>query len=338
MSTPPKSFNLPAGPAVIRPAPRQPAIEVEDITRVFGNDGKPAVALDHVSFSVGHGEIVGLLGSNGAGKTTLTKILSTLLLPTSGTARVLGLDVVREPRRVRGLQSVVLGGDRGLYGQLSARENLRFFGMMAGLPHRTLRSRVCAALQEVGLDEAADRRVSAFSRGMRQRLHIAIGMISEPRILLLDEPTVGLDPVEAGRLRIAIAALRERGVSVLLTSHYLIDVEQLADRVVMLDRGRVTHEMTVAQFTASAGYAAVVVIRGSGAMPDTSGLSDPGEMSTRVEAAGLHWTVSVRLRAWSAATFATLSRVLGDAHVDELEVRPVQLDDAFLRLQAGVRR
>lgn len=315
-----------------------PAIEVEDITRVFDSGGNPTLALDHVSFSVGDGEIVGLLGSNGAGKTTLTKILSTLLLPTSGTARVLGVDVARDPRQVRGSQSVVLGGDRGLYGQLSARENLRFFGMMAGLPHRTMRSRVCAALREVGLDEAADRRVSAFSRGMRQRLHIAIGMISEPRILLLDEPTVGLDPVEAGRLREAIAALRQRGVSVLLTSHYLIDVEQLADRVVMLDRGRVTHEMTVAQFTASAGYAAVVMVRGNGTIPDTARLDGADDMSTRVEVAGDHWTVSVRLREWSAATFSALSLILSDAHVDEVEVRPVRLDDAFLRLQAGASR
>jgi ABC-2 type transport system ATP-binding protein len=315
-----------------------PAIEVEDVTRVFDSGGKPALALDHVSFAVGDGEIVGLLGSNGAGKTTLTKILSTLLLPTSGTARVLGVDVVRDPRRVRGSQSVVLGGDRGLYGQLSARENLRFFGMMAGLPHRGLRSRVGAALQEVGLDEAADRRVSAFSRGMRQRLHIAIGMISEPRILLLDEPTVGLDPAEAGRLREAIAALRERGVSVLLTSHYLVDVEQLADRVIMLDRGRVTHEMTVGQFTASAGYAAVVVIRGSGARPDTARLGDAADLSTGVEAAGDHWAVSVRLRSWSAATFSELSVILADSRVDDVEVRPVRLDDAFVRLQAEASR
>jgi ABC-2 type transport system ATP-binding protein len=210
--------------------------------------------------------------------------------------------------------------------------------MMAGLSHRTVRSRVCAALQEVGLDGAAERKVSAFSRGMRQRLHIAIGMISEPRILLLDEPTVGLDPVEAGRLREAIAALRERGVSVLLTSHYLIDVEQLADRVIMLDRGRVTHEMTIAQFTASAGYAAVVVVRGTGTIPGTAGLDGAGDISTRVEAAGGHWTVSVQLQAWSAATFAALSLILSDAHVDEVEVRPVRLDDAFLRLQAGARR
>jgi ABC-2 type transport system ATP-binding protein len=315
-----------------------PAIEVEDVTRVFDSGGKPALALDHVSFAVGDGEIVGLLGSNGAGKTTLTKILSTLLLPTSGTARVLGVDVVRDPRRVRGSQSVVLGGDRGLYGQLSARENLRFFGMMAGLPHRSLRSRVGAALQEVGLGEAADRRVSAFSRGMRQRLHIAIGMISEPRILLLDEPTVGLDPAEAGRLREAIAALRERGVSVLLTSHYLVDVEQLADRVIMLDRGRVTHEMTVGQFTASAGYAAVVVIRGTGPRPDTARLGDAADLSTGPEVAGDHWTVSVRLRSWSAATFSELSVILADARVDDVEVRPVRLDDAFVRLQAGASR
>lgn len=312
------------------------AIEVQDISRVFDGGGERVRALDRVSFSVGAGEIVGLLGSNGAGKTTLTKILATLLLPTSGTARVLGVDVVRDPRQVRATQSVVLGGDRGLYGQLSARENLRFFGMLDGLAHRDLMSRVGDSLAEVGLAEAADRKVSGFSRGMRQRLHIAIGMISRPRVLLLDEPTVGLDPVEAGRLREAVAGLRDRGVTVLLTSHYLLDVEQLADRVIMLERGRVTHQMTVAQFTASVGYAATIVVRGSGPVPDTAGLGRPGDVAAEVTAGdGGGWVISLRLRTWSAGIFAELSSALAAAEVHDVEVRPARLEEAFVRLQTG---
>jgi ABC-2 type transport system ATP-binding protein len=315
-----------------------PAIEVEDITRVFAAGRERVTALDGVSFTVGSGEVTGLLGSNGAGKTTLAKILSTLLLPTSGTARVLGRDVVRDARAVRASLSVILGGERGLYGQLSARENLRFFGMLDGLAHRALMSRIDAALEEAGLGEAADRRVSGFSRGMKQRLHLAIGLISRPAVLLLDEPTAGLDPVEAQRLRGSVAGLRERGVSVLLTSHYLTDIEQLADKVVMLEHGRVTHEMTVAQFAASVGYAAVVVVRGTGPLPAAAGLALDGLVSTEVESAGDAWTMSLRLRAWSAEIFAGLGSALAGASVDGMEIRPARLDEAFLRLHAGADR
>jgi ABC-2 type transport system ATP-binding protein len=314
------------------------AIEVDNVTRVFAAAGKKVVALSDVSFSVGEGEIVGLLGNNGAGKTTLTKIISTLLLPTSGTARVLGVDVRRDPRLVRRSLSVVLGGDRGLYGQLSARENLRFFGMLDGLPHRRLMGQIDAALDEVGLAEVGDRKVAAFSRGMRQRLHIAIGMISQPRVLLLDEPTVGLDPMEAGRLREATASLRKRGVSILLTSHYLVDVELLADRVVMLERGRVTHVMTVGEFSASVGYAAIVVVRGTGTLPDTTRLGDAGNVATQVEHSGDDWKVSLRLRTWTPRVFSDLSEILGGTHVSDVEVLPARLDDAFVRLQTGISR
>lgn len=313
----------------------RPAIEVEGVTRIFPGSGSSIRALDDVSFTIDSGEIVALLGSNGAGKTTLTKIVSTLLLPTTGTVHVLGTDVVREPRPARALLSVVLGGDRGLYGQLSARENLRFFGMLAGVTHKALMPRIDAALAEAGLDEAGDRRVSAFSRGMRQRLHLAIGMLSQPRVLLLDEPTVGLDPIEAGRLRGAIADLRHQGVSVFLTSHYLLDVEQLADRVIMLEHGRVTHEMTVAQFTASVGYAATAIIRGIGTPPDIAGMGPSGNAGAEVELAGAAWTVTLRLRAWSAALFSNLSNILENIQVTDVEVRPAQLEDAFRRLQSG---
>jgi ABC-2 type transport system ATP-binding protein len=314
------------------------AIEAQDISRVFGSGKQAVVALDRVSFRVAEGEIVGLLGANGAGKTTLTKILSTLLLPTSGTARVLGVDVVRDPRRARRAQSVVLGGDRGLYGQLSALENLRFFGMLSGLSHRDLMARIDAALTDVGLAEVAQRKVFAFSRGMRQRLHIAIGMISRPRVLLLDEPTVGLDPAEAKRLRETIASLRDQGVSVLLTSHYLHDVEELADRVVMIERGRVTHEMTVGQFTATAGYAAILVVRGTGTGPGMAALGAAGGVGSQAEldrGGEDGWTLSLRLPAWSADVFTSLSTLLAGAKVTDIEVLPARLEDAFLRLQSG---
>ena len=316
----------------------QPAIEILDVGRVFTESGRNLVALDGVSFTVGPGEIVGLLGGNGAGKTTLTKILSTLLLPTSGTARVLGTDVVLDPTAVRSRQSVVLGGDRGLYGQLTARENLRFFGMLDGIPHRRLMTRLDAALEEVGLGHAADRRVESFSKGMRQRLHIAIGLISDPQVLLLDEPTVGLDPIEAARLRTSIAGLRSNGVAVLLTSHYLLDVEELADRVVMLDQGRITHEMSVADFSASLGYTATVVVRGSGAAPVEERFRSTGAVGVRIETDAGGWQAKLKLSHWSPAVLVALGEALGDAHIEGMDVLPARMEDAFIQLQAETVR
>lgn len=318
------------------------AIEVVGVGRVFRESARstPVVALDDVSFSVGMGEIVGLLGSNGAGKTTLTKVLSTLLLPTSGRATVFGVDVVRNPREARRHQSVVLGGDRGLYNRLTARDNLRFFGMLDGLNRRQLRERVPTALEEVGLNESADRTVETFSKGMRQRLHIAIGMISRPRILLLDEPTVGLDPVEAERLRRTIADLRTQGVSVLLTSHYLLDIEQLADRVVMLEHGRITHEMSVEAFTRAAGYAATVVVQGLGSPPALHGLTVAGDSldstgPVEVTGDGAEWTATLLVKRWSPKIFAELNTALDGVDVVNVEVRPARLEDAFVRLQTA---
>jgi ABC-2 type transport system ATP-binding protein len=309
------------------------AIEVESVSRVFAADGKspPTVALDEVSLTVGEGEIVGLLGSNGAGKTTLTKIVATLLLPTSGTVRVFGVDVVARPREVRRHQSLVLGGDRGLYTRLSARENLRFFGMLDGLSRRELRDRLDGALSEVGLTDAADRKVEAFSKGMRQRLHLAIGMITRPRLLLLDEPTVGLDPVEAERLRAAIAALRDDGVAVLLTSHYLHDIEQLADRVVMLEQGRVTHAMSVEAFTRAAGHVALAVIRGVGPPPAFTGLPRH-RYDVTVDAAG--WVASVQVETWSADALTELAAIAGEAEVTGVDIHPARLEEAYIRLQS----
>jgi ABC-2 type transport system ATP-binding protein len=316
----------------------EPAIEVAEVVRVFGDGADRTTALDGVTFAVGAGEIVGLLGSNGAGKTTLTKILSTVLLPTSGTARVLGIDVVRDPKAARAVQSVVFGGDRGLYGRLSARENLRFFGMLGGLSRRALRMRLDGALDEVGLGDVADRTVSTFSKGMRQRLHIAIGMISRPRVLLLDEPTVGLDPVEAARLRRSVADLRSRGVSVLLTSHYLLDIEELADRVVILNHGRVSHQMTVAEFTASVGHVATVVVRGGGAPPEPATVGGMGTLRSRIETGIDSWTMTLWLRDWTPEVFAALSRAMAGTRVHQVEVAPSRLEDAFLNLGAEVRR
>ena len=311
-----------------------PAIEVCDLSRVFGSRHRPMVALDEVSFTAETGRTVAVLGSNGAGKTTLTKILSTLLVPSSGSARVLGRNVATEPAAVRAATSVILGGDRGLYPRLTGRANLRFFSMLAGVSRQAMKDAVPETLEQVGLTEAADRRVETYSKGMRQRLHIAIGVISAPRVLLLDEPTVGLDPAEAARLRGAIRQMQETGTTVLLTSHYLLDVEELAHQVVLIDKGRVTADMPLARFAAAAGHVAVVqvVLRSPPARL--------GEMSADIEVTMTRhgddrWEVTLRLPVWDSDVFRHLGGFLDASEVVDVQVRPARLEEAYQRLVAG---
>ncbi|RFS45550.1 ABC transporter ATP-binding protein [Micromonospora craniellae] len=304
-----------------------PAVEVTGVGRVFGRGRDQVIALRDVTFQVAEGQILGVLGSNGAGKTTLTKILATLLDPTSGNARVFGHDVRRDLRAVRRLTGVVFGGDRGFYGALSGRENLRYFAMLAGVGRRAIRAKVDDALTDVGLVEAARRPVETYSKGMRQRLHIALGLVAEPRLLLLDEPTVGLDPVEAERLRTTVARLRSTGVSILLTSHYLLDIERLSDRVLILSRGAVTMDTTAEEFARSAGFAATVTVRGRGPVPRH--LDALGTVPDDVEEQGGVWTLRLRVPEWGGETFDRLGAALAGLDVLAVDVAPVRLEDVY---------
>ncbi|MCW6167070.1 MAG: ATP-binding cassette domain-containing protein [Thermoplasmatales archaeon] len=230
-----------------------PAIEARGITRVFQSrkgffyqDVTRTEALRGVDLTIETGEIFGLLGPNGAGKTTLTKILTTLLLPTSGTARVLGLDVTKDTERLRARIGLVLGGERGLYNRISARENLRYFADLYGVPLAEREKRVNEVLEWVGLTWAADRRTEEYSRGMKQKLHIARGILHRPEVLFLDEPTIGLDPKSARETRKLIRSLLGEGVTIFLTTHYMFEAEELCHRIGVLSRGRLAAVDTVA--------------------------------------------------------------------------------------------
>lgn len=216
------------------------AVVARRLRRIFkGRRKSPDVtALDGVDLLIPAGEVHGLLGPNGAGKTTLCKILSTVLLPTSGQASVGGHDVVRETAAVRRIIGIVFGGERGLYTRLTARQNLEFWAAMYGLRGRTLRRRVDAMLGQIGLAERADDRVEGFSRGMKQRLHLARGLIGDPQVVLLDEPTTGMDPVAAREFRTLVGELRDDGRTVLLTTHDMAEAEAVCDRVTLIDNGR----------------------------------------------------------------------------------------------------
>lgn len=225
-------------------------IEVRDLTREFSVRRRPKkIAVDGISFDVREGEIFGLLGPNGAGKTTTIKMLSTLLYPTSGVAKVLGYDVTDE-RTVMDLRrriNVVSGGERGLYYRLTAKQNLRFFSDLYGISKKEQDERCDKLLEMVGLDHVPDVRVEDFSRGMKQRLHIARALVNDPEVLYLDEPTIGLDPEISRSIRGMIRKLSDSGKTIILTTHYMYEAEELCDRMVILSHGKVVGYGTVGE-------------------------------------------------------------------------------------------
>jgi ABC-type multidrug transport system ATPase subunit len=230
-----------------------PAIDVRQVTRTFDSrkgflfrEHTRTEALRGIDLRVETGSIFGLLGPNGAGKTTLVKILSTLLLPTTGTAEVLGHDVVSEQAWLRPRIGLVLGGERGLYNRVNAKENLRYFADLYGIPPAEREARIREVLKRVDLESAADRRVEEYSRGMKQKLHIARGILHRPQVLFLDEPTIGLDPKSARETRKLVRSLVADGVTIFLTTHYMFEAEELCPELAILSRGRIVARDTVA--------------------------------------------------------------------------------------------
>lgn len=203
----------------------------------FKRTAKTIPALKGISFAVEKGEIFGLLGPNGAGKTTTIKILTTLLAPTSGTAKVLGLDCFGQERKLRQRINFILGGERNLYWRLSAWDNLSYFSDLYGLAEATKKQRIGHLLDLVGLGDRAHHKVESFSKGMKQRLQIARGLINDPEVIFLDEPTLGLDPVGARTLREIIRAQADQGKTVVLTTHYMQEADDLCGRIAVINHG-----------------------------------------------------------------------------------------------------
>jgi len=225
----------------------------DGLRREFSDKGDKRVAVYNVSVKIKPGEIIGLLGPNGAGKTTTVRMCSTLLTPTQGRIIVDGIDAVQHPQQARKRIGLVLGGESGFYNRASARKNLLFFADVAGVRGAARRARVESALEAVALTDRADDRVRDFSRGMKQRLHIARALLGQPSLLLLDEPTNGLDPQIAAEIRTLIKKLADQGTGILLTSHMLSEVEQLANRIQVIAKGREIANGSVADIVALSG-------------------------------------------------------------------------------------
>ncbi|MGD8191835.1 ABC transporter ATP-binding protein [Brevibacillus ginsengisoli] len=216
-------------------------IELQSVTKRFGN----FTGVDRLSFQVRPGEVVGLLGENGAGKTTTMRMMATLLKPTEGEIYVNGYSVRKDSMQVRNQIGLLFGGDVGLYARLTARENIEYFGRLYGLDRAEVAKRIQHLSETLGMEEFLERRVAAFSRGMKQKVAIARALVYDPQVILLDEPTTGLDVTAAHVFHQLITSLRAEDKTILFSSHNLGEVEKLCNRVVILHNGKSCFEGTV---------------------------------------------------------------------------------------------
>src|SRR3989441_13040040 len=327
-----------------------PAVETKDLVKVFER-GRRTIwqrlrrepdqrdrfsAVDGIDLRVEAGEIFGLLGPNGAGKTTTMKMLATLLIPTSGTIRVLGVDPLERPRDVRRRLGAMLSGERSLYWKLTARETLDYFAALYHVPPGETRARIDRVLGEVNLSDRADDYVERYSTGMRQRLALARALLPDPPLLLLDEPTVGLDPQASRDLRDRVRELRAQGRTVLLTTHYMEEADQLCDRVAIIDHGRIAALDTPAALKRTIRAEEVVRLElgvaVDGGRQVLERLSRVGTVARHERTNG---TLAVTVHCASARELVPAAfdaaRAEG-ATVQHVEVVPVTLEDVFISL------
>ncbi len=209
-------------------------IEVKDVSKRF----KEIAAVQHVSFRVEAGEVYGLLGENGAGKTTTMRMMATVLTPTEGDIEISGFSVRQQPLEVRRRIGILFGGDVGLYSRLTARENIAYFGRLYGLEQARLEERIDSLSRMLEMDDFIDRRVGAFSRGMKQKVAIARTLVHDPDVILLDEPTTGLDVTAATIFRRMVRKLQEEGKTILFSSHNMGEINKLCKRVALMHKGK----------------------------------------------------------------------------------------------------
>jgi ABC-2 type transport system ATP-binding protein len=318
------------------------AIEAEELRRTYRTHTgtlrrktKEIEAVRGVSFAIEPGELFGLLGPNGAGKTTTIKMLITLLIPTAGTARVLGIDVVKHPHEVRKRIGYVFGGERGVYERLSGYDNLRYFAELYGVPPGEQKHRIEELLELVGLKGREHERAEGYSRGMKQRLHVARGLLHDPEVLFLDEPTIGLDPVGARDVRATIASLTEAGKTVLLTTHYMFEADALCDRIAVISRGSIVAEGTPSELKRRVAEGTVVEV-------EVYGVAD--EAAERVRRLGGVTSVAIEEREQAQVlvvqtgpgielTHAILGCLNGQ-EIGRISQREPTLEDAYVALVA----
>ncbi len=314
------------------------AVECENLSRVYRSGsiigrGREVEALVDLSIKVPKTSVFGLLGPNGAGKTTTVRILSTLLTPTGGRASVLGYDVVRQARQVRERIGFILGGDRGLYGRLTGKQNIRYFGALNRLDPKIAGRRADELLERVGLEDAADVLVEQYSRGMKQRLHIARGLLTDPEVIFMDEPTIGLDPIGAQELRQYIPELVNQGKTIFLTTHYMLEADMLCDTIALIDKGRLVALGTpneIKRNFSRVEIVEVVVNRTRASLTEElSGVEGVRRVETSAE--GVLQKFAVFLDA-GADVRPQIQNIVGVDAIESLVVREPTLEEAYVSI------
>ena len=332
-----------------------PAVETRDLVKTF-ESGRRTIwqrirrepdkrdrfhAVDGIDLVVEAGEIFGLLGPNGAGKTTTMKMLATLLIPTSGTIRVLGIDPLERPREVRARLGAMLSGERSLYWKLTGRENLEYFAALYHVPPSETKARIANVLAAVKLADRADDYVERYSTGMRQRLALARALLPNPPLVVLDEPTVGLDPQASRDLRDRVRELKAQGRTVLLTTHYMEEADQLCDRVAIIDHGRIVALDTPAALKRTIRAEEVVHLEIGVDGDDAAVIDRLGRSATVARTERENGTLKVTAHCASARDFVPAAfdaaRSTG-ATIRHVEVVPVTLEDVFLALTGRALR
>ena len=319
------------------------AIEVNNLRRVFKTTmgvikrtTKEVVAVDGVSFVIHEGELYGLLGPNGAGKTTTVKMLTTLLIPTAGSAKIKGFDVVRDADRVRSSIGFVFGGERGLYWRLSGLDNLRYFASLYYVDPDVAKKRIDELLDLVGLKGREKEKVEGYSRGMRQRLHIARALLHDPEVLFLDEPTIGLDPVGARELRQAVRNLQDANKTILLTTHYMFEADALCQRIAVINHGKIVALDTPENLKKSVLDLSVVEIELFGIPPEI--IEKVRELdfvdNVAVESRDQRQVMMVHTPKGPEAIPALMAQLNG-LKVGRIITREPTLEDAYVRLVGG---
>ena len=316
------------------------AIEVRDLRKkyvthrgTFRRTRTENIALGGIDLTIRPGELFGLLGPNGAGKTTTVKILTTLLLPDSGSASVLGLDVMRQTSAVRRRIGFVFGGERGLYWRLSGLDNLRYFADLYGIPPDVSRRRIADLLEKLGLAGRQRDKVEQYSRGMKQRLHLARGLLNDPEVLFLDEPTIGLDPVGARELRTLIRGLADAGKTIFLTTHYMFEADAICDRIAVIKKGSIVAQGTPASIKELVDEVGVVEFEAVG-VPDErlQALRKLGGVSSvSVAEDELSQRITVRC-ARPADVMTQLGIIFEGIELRRINSRDPTLEDAYVQL------
>ncbi len=324
------------------PAATPLAIDAHAVRRVYKARPSNVVALDGVDLEVAPGEFFGLLGPNGAGKTTLIKILTTLLMPTSGQARVFGFDVERDTKKIRRIMNMVAGGEQSGYGMLTVREQLWMFSQFYGLPGSDGWQRADELIDAVGLSEQRSQRVSTLSTGQRQKMNFARGLLNDPWILFLDEPTLGLDVAAARAVRELVLEWQAAvpGRTVLLTTHYMAEADELCERIAIVDRGRVLAIGTPGELKRRVQRESIFRLEldrlaaGPGALARLPGVVSVVPAADATDGAGERQTVALNVVLADDAALGGVVSALGDlgAHIVALAKSEPSLEDVFVEL------